>query len=104
MDVLQVELAKLRRDANLSQSIQDVDSIIEQLERAREAIVAGERPEMLGLTDRPASLEDTAKPAQIRTLPVARSLNYRIPLRAGSTKSTMISRRFTKGTAIMGRR
>lgn len=43
MDVLQLELARLQRDANLSQSIQDVDSIIEQLERAREAIVAGER-------------------------------------------------------------
>lgn len=41
MDSLQVELAKLRRDANLSQSIEDVDSIIEELERAREAIVAG---------------------------------------------------------------
>jgi hypothetical protein len=39
MDVLQIELAKLRRDANLSQSISDVDLIIEQLERARETIV-----------------------------------------------------------------
>lgn len=41
MDVLQTELAKLRRDATLSQSIQDVDKIIEQLERARESILAG---------------------------------------------------------------
>ena len=41
MDVLQVELAKLRRDANLSQSIEDVDKIIEQLESTREAIIAG---------------------------------------------------------------
>lgn len=41
MDSLQIELAKLRRDANLSKSIEDVDSIIEQLERAREAIVSG---------------------------------------------------------------
>lgn len=44
MDVLQVELAKLRRDANLGQTIQDVDKIIEQLERARETIVAGMKP------------------------------------------------------------
>jgi hypothetical protein len=43
MDALQVELAKLRRDANLTQSIEDVDKIIEQLERAREAIVAGKK-------------------------------------------------------------
>jgi hypothetical protein len=39
MDVLQIELAKLRRDATLSRSISDVDLIIEQLERARETIV-----------------------------------------------------------------
>jgi hypothetical protein len=41
MDTLQIELAKLRRDANLTQSIQDVDKIIEQLQKARESIVAG---------------------------------------------------------------
>jgi E3 ubiquitin-protein transferase RMND5 len=41
MDALQIELAKLRRDANLTQSIQDVDKIIEQLEMARESIIAG---------------------------------------------------------------
>jgi hypothetical protein len=41
MDALQIELAKLRRDANLSQSIQDVDKIIAQLENARESIVLG---------------------------------------------------------------
>lgn len=43
MDALQLELAKLRRDANLSQSIQDVDNIIAQLENARESIVSGMR-------------------------------------------------------------
>ena len=43
MDVLQVELAKLHRDANLTQSIEDVDNIIAQLERARESIVAGKK-------------------------------------------------------------
>lgn len=42
MDTLQLELAKLGRDANFTQSIADVDHIIEQLERAREAIVEGE--------------------------------------------------------------
>jgi len=40
MDHLQIELAKLRRDANLKQSMEDVDKIIEQLERARETIIA----------------------------------------------------------------
>lgn len=44
MDALQLELAKLRRDANLSQSIQDVDNIIAQLENARESIVSGMKP------------------------------------------------------------
>ncbi len=39
MDILQHDLKKLRQDANLQQSIQDVDKIIEQLERAREQIV-----------------------------------------------------------------
>ena len=43
MDALQLELAKLRKDGNLTQSIEDVDKIIEQLERAREAIVAGKK-------------------------------------------------------------
>lgn len=41
MDALQLELAKLRRDANLTQSIEDVDRIIAQLEKARESIVSG---------------------------------------------------------------
>ncbi|KAL2063723.1 hypothetical protein VTL71DRAFT_5528 [Oculimacula yallundae] len=40
MDHLQIELAKLRRDANLKQSMDDVDKIIAQLENARETIVA----------------------------------------------------------------
>lgn len=39
MDNLDLELAKLRRDANLGESIQDVDKIIDQLELAREQIV-----------------------------------------------------------------
>ena len=37
-----MELAKLQRDHNLAPCIDDVDTIIQQLERAREAIVAGE--------------------------------------------------------------
>ena len=41
MDALQQEASKLRKDANLQDSIDDVERIIEQLERAREAIVAG---------------------------------------------------------------
>ncbi|KAH8813264.1 CTLH/CRA C-terminal to lish motif domain-containing protein [Xylogone sp. PMI_703] len=50
MDALQLELAKLRKGANLvdSQSISDVDSIIESLERARETIVAD--PKSAGIT------------------------------------------------------
>ncbi|KAI9047834.1 hypothetical protein LZ554_008542 [Drepanopeziza brunnea f. sp. 'monogermtubi'] len=39
MDQLQIELAKLRRDANLQQSMDDVDRIIEQLEKARDTIM-----------------------------------------------------------------
>lgn len=42
MDVLETELARLRRDATLSQSIEDVDKILEQLCGARESIAAGE--------------------------------------------------------------
>lgn len=41
MDNLLIELAKLRRDSNLTESIQDVDKILEQLEAARESIVQG---------------------------------------------------------------
>jgi hypothetical protein len=41
MDPLLLELAKLQRDGNLKQSIEDVDKIIEQLEKARDTIVAG---------------------------------------------------------------
>lgn len=41
MDLLQTELARLRRDANLTKSIEDVDRIIEQLCKAKETIVAG---------------------------------------------------------------
>jgi len=44
MDPLLLELAKLQKDGNLKQSIDDVDKIIEQLERARETIVAGKSP------------------------------------------------------------
>ena len=41
MDGLQLELAKLQKDANLGQTISDVDKIIEQLEKARDTITAG---------------------------------------------------------------
>jgi len=41
MDVLQQEASKLQKAANLQDSIDDVDKVIEQLERAREAILAG---------------------------------------------------------------
>ncbi|KAL3423453.1 hypothetical protein PVAG01_05200 [Phlyctema vagabunda] len=40
MDILQTDLARLRRDATLGQSIEDVDKIIEQLCQARETIAA----------------------------------------------------------------
>ncbi|KAI9648021.1 hypothetical protein NHQ30_002649 [Ciborinia camelliae] len=39
MDVLEKELMKLQKDSGFGQSIEDVDKIIQQLERAREAIV-----------------------------------------------------------------
>jgi hypothetical protein len=59
MDPLLTELAKLQRDGNLRQSIDDVDKIIEQLEKARETIVAGKdrsgpfEPEVAGSEARP---------------------------------------------------
>ncbi|KFX98171.1 hypothetical protein V495_03898 [Pseudogymnoascus sp. VKM F-4514 (FW-929)] len=40
MDALQLELARLQKDASLSQSIEDVDKVLEQLCNAREAIAA----------------------------------------------------------------
>ncbi|RKF78971.1 LisH domain-containing protein C29A3.03c [Golovinomyces cichoracearum] len=40
MDALETELAKLQKDTNLKKSVDDVDAIIEQLEKAREIIVA----------------------------------------------------------------
>jgi hypothetical protein len=52
MDSLQDDLAKLRRDANLSQSIANVDKIIQQLERARETIEAGECATFAGETNK----------------------------------------------------
>jgi hypothetical protein len=41
MDTLETELKRLQGDASLSQSIADVDSIIEQILRARDHIAAG---------------------------------------------------------------
>ena len=52
MDSLQDDLAKLRRDANLSQSIADVDKIIQQLEKARGTIEAGECAIFAGRNDK----------------------------------------------------
>jgi E3 ubiquitin-protein transferase RMND5 len=44
MNALETELTRLQRDAALSQSVEDVDKILEQLCRARDAITAGEGP------------------------------------------------------------
>jgi E3 ubiquitin-protein transferase RMND5 len=41
MDVLETELARLQKEATLSQSVEDVDKILEQLCRARDSIAAG---------------------------------------------------------------
>jgi hypothetical protein len=41
MDVLEAELARLQREATLSQSVEDVDKILEQLCMARDSIAAG---------------------------------------------------------------
>lgn len=41
MDVLESEITKLLKDSNLRKSIKDVEIIIDQLEKARETIVAG---------------------------------------------------------------
>lgn len=41
MDVLEKEIIKLQRDSSFDQSIEDVDKIIQQLEKARDAIESG---------------------------------------------------------------
>ncbi|CAG8980807.1 hypothetical protein HYALB_00003733 [Hymenoscyphus albidus] len=50
MDALYIELAKLRKDATLTQSMADVDKIIEQLERAKECIVQDPNSASITLT------------------------------------------------------
>lgn len=42
MDALTTELSRLQRDPALSQSVEDVDKILEQLCKARESIASGE--------------------------------------------------------------
>jgi hypothetical protein len=124
MDALQLELAKLRRDANLSQSIQDVDKIIAQLENARESIVLGMEtfPSSCGVADDRLECDRSIPPlalfcmnfysgtltyiastSQILIRLLSRLRNFKIPSRAVSTRSMTISRRYTKAIAIMGK-
>lgn len=42
MDALEKDLARLAKEATLSQSVEDVDKILEQLVQAREAIANGQ--------------------------------------------------------------
>lgn len=81
MDPLLTELAKLQKDGNLKQSIDDVDKIIEQLEKARETIVAGKdqrsiEPEVAG--SEACSIGTIADFYQIQTLPLLLWQNCRI--------------------------
>jgi hypothetical protein len=81
MDPLLTELAKLQKDGNLKQSIDDVDKIIEQLEKARETIVAGKdqrsiEPEVAG--SEACSYRTIADFYQIQTLPLLLWQNCRI--------------------------
>ncbi|TGO25684.1 hypothetical protein BPAE_0075g00390 [Botrytis paeoniae] len=48
MDVLEKEIIKLQRDSSFDQSIEDVDKIIQQLEKARDAIESG--PQFASIT------------------------------------------------------
>jgi hypothetical protein len=73
MDALQIELAKLRRDANLTQSIHDVDKIIKQLENARESIVSGMEAFL-------SSLRWGAKSAGVRPLDTRLCLYFALAL------------------------
>lgn len=41
MDALETELSRLEKNMTLEKSIKDVDTLIEQLEKARETIAAG---------------------------------------------------------------
>jgi hypothetical protein len=82
MDPLLIELAKLQKDGNLKQSINDVDRIIEQLEKTRETIVAGKRP--VSCEGKVAESEvwpylEQVLISQIQTLPLLLLQNYRIP-------------------------
>ena len=42
MDALEKDLGRLAKDATLSQSVEDVDKILEQLLQARQAIANGQ--------------------------------------------------------------
>ena len=100
MDPLLLELAKLQKDGNLKQSIDDVDKIIEQLEKARETIVAGKRPTSIEpeVAGREAWLYlAIADFCQIQTLPLLLLRNCKIHLNMASIKLTMTSRRCTEG-------
>jgi len=114
MDNLQIELAKLRRDANLTESIQDVDKVLEQLEAAREAIVQGEffiaraeqQESSRSLSTRPPLLiirHICTDASQIQTQRPLLLQNYKIPSNMVSIKSTTISRRSTGGRAHTAR-
>lgn len=81
MDPLLLELAKLQKDGNLKQSVEDVDKIIEQLEKARETIVAGKQhisweSEVAGIEVCP--ILTIADFYQIQTLPRSLLRNYKI--------------------------
>lgn len=91
MDVLKIDLAKLQRDANLDQSIQDVEKIIDQLERAREQIVESKHPSNSVLTylPPPLTVEDIPKLTITSQIQVLRQLplpSYKIHSKAISTK------------------
>jgi hypothetical protein len=43
MDILEAELGRLSREADLSKSIEDVDKILEQLCNARSLIASGKQ-------------------------------------------------------------
>jgi hypothetical protein len=81
MDPLLLELAKLQKDGNLKQSIEDVDKIIEQLEKARETIVTGKWPtscESETAGSGACLILTIAKFYQIQTLPLLLLRNSKI--------------------------
>lgn len=96
MDVLKNDLAKLQKDANLDQSMRDVDKIIAQLERARGQIVQGKEPEHATIQYILTPLPDPSTAAITLT-------KLQNPLKSNFDKLTDDLKRIHKGHSTFGK-